>query len=224
MISMLANHRTRGIEVSRGHSKETQAIMFPPHTSRNEVSFLDQAGQSGWIDDITPEQHHRRGMLIYFSKYLSNNFDDIAREVCNLKKRTHTMETYTTESMLQNCSLTGQQFKEIIETLLARSNVFMALNVKKLKELEKGPEPFFKVYKYCTQGKDPEKVKLWTTDVSDEIKYAIDQRYCEMIEESNSKGLKKHRRNTAKQLSKNLPSLDYDGTLGIPCGSLNLEP
>jgi hypothetical protein len=86
----------------------------------------------------------------------------------------------------------------------------MELNVEKLKELEKGPEPSFKVYKYCTQGKDPEKVKLWTTNVCDEMEHAIDQRYCEMIQESKCKGSKKHRRNTAKQLSKNLPSLDYD--------------
>jgi hypothetical protein len=134
MISKLANHKTRSIEVSRGHNEETQAIIFPPRT-RNEVSFLDQARRSGWIDDITPEQHHRRGMLMYFSKYWSADFDDIAREERNLK-RTHTMETYTTESMIRNCSLTGQQFKEIKGTLLARSNVLMKLNVEKLKELE----------------------------------------------------------------------------------------
>jgi hypothetical protein len=36
----------------------------------------------------------------------------------------------------------------------------MELHVEKLKELEKGLEPFFKEYKYCTQGKDPEKVKV----------------------------------------------------------------
>jgi hypothetical protein len=66
------------------------------------------------------------------------------------------------------------------------------------------------VYKYCTQGKDPEKVKLWTTDVCEEMEHAIDQRYCEMIEESKSKGSKKHRRNTAKELAKNLPAPDYD--------------
>jgi hypothetical protein len=76
----------------------------------------------------------------------------------------------------------------------------MELNVEKLKELEKGPESFFKVYKYCTQGKDPEKVKLWTTDVCDEMEHAIDQQFCEMIEESKCKGSKKHRRNTTKEL------------------------
>jgi hypothetical protein len=76
-----------------------QSIIFPPR-SRNEVSFLDQACRSGWIDDITPEQHHRRGMLMFFSKYWSDDFDDIAREERNLK-RTYKMETYTTESMIR---------------------------------------------------------------------------------------------------------------------------
>jgi hypothetical protein len=42
------------------------------------------------------------------------------------------------------------------------------------------------------------------------MEHAIDQQYCEMIKERKSKGLKKHRQNTAKQLSKNLASLDYD--------------
>jgi hypothetical protein len=64
----------------------------------------------------------------------------------------------------------------------------MKLHAKKLKELEKGPEPFFKVYKYCMQGKDPEKVNSWTTDICDEMEHTINQRYCEMIEESKSKG------------------------------------
>jgi hypothetical protein len=122
MISTLEKHKTRCIDVRRDHNKEMQAIIFPPCT-RNEVSFLDQARRGGWIDDITPEQHHCRGMLVYFSKYWSNDFDDIARQEHNLK-RTHTMETYTTKSMIQNCSLTGQQFKEIKGTLLARSKVF----------------------------------------------------------------------------------------------------
>ncbi len=85
----------------------------------------------------------------------------------------------------------------------------MELNTLKLKELEKGPEPFFKVYKYCAPGKDPEKVKLWTTDVCEEMEHAIDQRYNEMIAESK-KGSKKHRRKAEKELSKNLPALDYD--------------
>jgi hypothetical protein len=95
-------------------------------------------------------------------------------------------------------------------TLSARSNFLMELHTEKLKELEKGPEPFFKVYNYCSQGKDPEKVKLWTTDVCEEMDHAIDQRYCEMIKESKSKGSKKHRWNTAKELAKNLPVLDYN--------------
>jgi hypothetical protein len=69
----------------------------------------------------------------------------------------------------------------------------MELHAKKLKELEKGPEPIFKVYKHCMQGKDPGKVKLWMTNVCEEMEHAIDQRYCEMIEESKSKGSKKHR-------------------------------
>jgi hypothetical protein len=150
MVSMLENHKTRTIEVSKDHSKETQAVIFPPHT-RNEISFVDQARHSGRIDDIAPEQHHRRGMIMYFSKYWSDNFDDIAMEEQNLKIM-HMMDTYTTESMVWNCSLTGQQFKEIKGTLLAWSNVLMELHAKKLKELEKGPEPFFKVCKYCTQG------------------------------------------------------------------------
>jgi hypothetical protein len=119
------------------------------------------------------------------------------------------MDTYTTESMIQNCSLTGQQFREIKGMLLAQSNVLMELHANKLKDLEKGPEPFFKVYKYCTQGKDPEKVKLWTTGVCEEMEHTIYQRYCEMIEESKSKG-KKHWRNTAKELAKTVPVLDYD--------------
>jgi hypothetical protein len=38
MISTLANHKTRSIEVSRGHNEETQAVIFPPHT-RNEVKI-----------------------------------------------------------------------------------------------------------------------------------------------------------------------------------------
>jgi hypothetical protein len=113
--------------------------------------------------------------------------------------------------MIQNCSLSGQQFRKIKGMLLARSNVLMELHAHKLKDLEKGLEPFFKVYKHCTQqGKDPEKVKLWTTNVCEEIEHVIDQRYCEMIQESKSKGLRKHRRNTAKELAKNLPVLDYD--------------
>jgi hypothetical protein len=96
MISTLANHKTRSIEVSRGHNEDTQAVICPPCT-RNEVSFLDQACHSGWIDDMTPEQHHHQRMLVYFWKYWSNHFDDIAREEQNLK-RTHMMDT--TESMI----------------------------------------------------------------------------------------------------------------------------
>jgi hypothetical protein len=167
----LANHKTRIIEVSRGQNEETQAVIFPPRT-RNIGSFLDQARRGGWIDDITPELHHRRGMLMYFSKYWSAELDAIASKEENLKKM-HTMDTYTMKSMIKNCSLTGQQFREIKGTLLARSNVLMELHTDKLKELEKGPDPFFKVYKYCTQGKDPEKVKLWTNDVCEEMEHAI---------------------------------------------------
>jgi hypothetical protein len=207
MITSLANRKTRSIEVSRGHNEETQAVIFPPRT-RTVDSFLDQASRSGWIDDLTPEPHHRRGMLMYFSKKWGDEFDAVASEERNLK-RTHTMDTYTTESMIRNCSLTGQQFREVKGTLLARTNVLMELNTLKLKELEKGPEPFFKVYKYCAPGKDPEKVKLWTTDVCEEMEHAIDQRYNEMIAESK-KGSKKHRRKAEKELSKNLPALDYD--------------
>jgi hypothetical protein len=33
------------------------------------------------------------------------------------------MDTYTTESMIRNCSLTGQQFREVKGTLLVRTNV-----------------------------------------------------------------------------------------------------
>jgi hypothetical protein len=88
-------------------------------------------------------------------EYWSNDFDNIARKEQNLK-RTHVIDTYTTNSMILNCSLTRQQFKETKGTLLARSNVLMELHIKKLKELEKGPKPSFKVYKYCMQGKDPE--------------------------------------------------------------------
>jgi hypothetical protein len=200
MVSMLANYKTRSIEVVRGHNEEAQTVVFPPRT-RNEDSFIDQARRSGWIDDVTPEPHHRRGMLMYFARYWRDDFDNVAREERKLK-RTHTMETYTTESMIRNCNLTGKQFKEIKGTLLARSNLLLELHPEKLKDLEKGPEPVFEVYKYCQQGKDPEKVKLWTTDVCEEVEYAIDQRYGEMIEES-----KNTRR---KKLAKHLPSLDYD--------------
>ena len=42
------------------------------------------------------------------------------------------------------------------------------------------------------------------------MEHTIGQRYCEMIEESKEKGSKKHRQNTAKELAKNLPALDYD--------------
>ena len=63
MITSLANRKTRSIEVSRGHNEETQAVIFPPRT-RTVQSFLNQASRSGWIDDITPEPHHRRGMLM----------------------------------------------------------------------------------------------------------------------------------------------------------------
>ena len=86
----------------------------------------------------------------------------------------------------------------------------MELHTEKLKELEKGPEPVFKVYKYCTQGKDPEKVKLWMTDICEEMEHAIKQRYCEMIEVTKSKGSEKNKRHTAKELATNLPALDYD--------------
>jgi hypothetical protein len=104
MISTLANRKTRSIKVSRGQNEETQqAVIFPPRIM-NVDSFLDQARHSGWIDDITPEPHHRRGMLIYFSKYWIADFDAIASEERNLK-RTHTMDIYTTESMIRNCSL-----------------------------------------------------------------------------------------------------------------------
>jgi hypothetical protein len=106
--------------------------------------------------------------------------------------------------MIHNCNLTGKQFKEIKGTLLARSNLLLELHPEKLKDLEKGPEPVFKVYKYCQQGKDPEKVKLWTTDVCEEVEYAIDQRYGEMIEEESNKNTRR------KKLAKHLPSLDYD--------------
>jgi hypothetical protein len=64
----------------------------------------------------------------------------------------------------------------------------MEIHANKLKDLENGPEPFFKVYTYCMHGKDPKKVKLWTTDVCEEMEHAIDQRCCEMIEESKLKG------------------------------------
>ncbi len=201
MVSMLANYKTRSVEVVRGYNEETQTVIFPPRT-RNEVSFIDQARRSGWIEDATPEQHHRRGMLMYFARYWKDDFDNVAREERKLKQ-THTMETYTTESMIRSCNLTGKQFKEIKGTLLARSNLSLELQPEKLKDLEKGPEPFFKVYKYCQQGKDPEKVKLWTTDVCEEVEHAIDQRYCEMIEEERTTSRR-------KQLTKNLPSLDYD--------------
>jgi hypothetical protein len=89
-------------------------------------------------------------------------------------------------------------------------NVLLEHHLDKLKELEKGPEPFFNPYKYCQQGKDPEKVKLWTMDICKEAEHAIDQQYYEMIKESKSKGSKKHRWRRAKQLSKNLHLLDYD--------------
>jgi hypothetical protein len=65
----------------------------------------------------------------------------------------------------------------------------MKLHAETLKEQEKGPEPFFKLYKYYMQGKDPEKVKSWTTNICNEMEHAIDQQYCE-IEERKSKGLK----------------------------------
>jgi hypothetical protein len=42
MISTLENHKTRSIEVSRGHNEETQAVTFPLHTRSAEDSFLDQ--------------------------------------------------------------------------------------------------------------------------------------------------------------------------------------
>ena len=84
MITSLANHKTRSIEVSRGQNEETQAVISPPHT-RNVDSFLDQARRSGWIDDITPELHHRLGMLMYFSKYWSDHFDAVASKKRNLK-------------------------------------------------------------------------------------------------------------------------------------------
>jgi hypothetical protein len=65
MISTLANHKKRSIEVSRGHNKETQAIIFPPRT-RNKNSFLNQARCSGWINDIIPEPHHIK-LATYFT-------------------------------------------------------------------------------------------------------------------------------------------------------------
>ena len=46
MVSMLANYKTRSIEVVRGQNKETQTVIFPPRT-RNEDSFIDQARCSG---------------------------------------------------------------------------------------------------------------------------------------------------------------------------------
>jgi hypothetical protein len=64
----------------------------------------------------------------------------------------HMMDTYTTKSTIWNCSLTGQQFTEIKGTLLAWSNLLMELHVKKLKELEKGLEPFFKQILHARQG------------------------------------------------------------------------
>ena len=115
MVSMLANYKTRSKEVVRGQNEETQTVIFPPRT-RNEISFIDQARRSGWIEDATPEQHHRQGMLMYFARYWKDDFDNVAREERKLKQ-THTMETYTTESMIRNCNLTGKQFKEIKGTL-----------------------------------------------------------------------------------------------------------
>ena len=84
MITSLANRKTRSVEVSRGHNEETQAVIFPPRT-RTVDSFLDNATRSGWIDDITPEPHHRRGMLMYFSKKWGDEFDAVASEERNLK-------------------------------------------------------------------------------------------------------------------------------------------
>jgi hypothetical protein len=78
MILTLENHKTRSIEVSSAVTTKRRKQLFFCGTSR--VLFLDQARQSGWIDDITPKQHHHWGMLINFSKYWCNNFDDIARE------------------------------------------------------------------------------------------------------------------------------------------------
>jgi hypothetical protein len=39
VISMLSNHKTRSIEISRGHNEETQAIIFPPRTSNEDPRF-----------------------------------------------------------------------------------------------------------------------------------------------------------------------------------------
>jgi hypothetical protein len=57
MIMSFANHKTRSIEVSRGKTEETQAVIFPPHT-KNVDSFLDQARCSGCIENVNSEPHH----------------------------------------------------------------------------------------------------------------------------------------------------------------------
>jgi hypothetical protein len=157
-------------------------------------------------------------MLVYFARYWRDDFNNIAREDQKLKQ-THKMETYTTESVICNCNITGKQFKETKGTLLARSNLSLELQADKLKDSEKGPQPsFFNVYKYCQQGKDPRKVKLWTTDVCKEVEHAIDQQYCEMIEEENTT-------RRQKKLMKHLHLIDFDlpplVNGGLPCQGIN---
>jgi hypothetical protein len=88
----------------------------------------------------------------------------------------------------------------------------LELQPEKLKDLEKAPKPFFKVYKYCQQGKDPEKVKLWTTDVCEEVEHAIDQQYCEMIPEERTT-------RRQKRLTKNVPLPDYNLPPSVNGGS-----
>jgi hypothetical protein len=94
-------------------------------------------------------------------------YDDIASEEQNLK-RTHTIDTYTTEIMIWNCSLTRDSSSEKSRDVVGTFKCFNGTPCQETQRDGKGPDPILKVYKYCTQGKDPEKVKLWTTNVCEE--------------------------------------------------------
>jgi hypothetical protein len=200
IVAYLSKERNENcFEIEHWNGKK-QAIAFPSRT-QSVASFMSHANETKWIEKMHPDKVSRDGILTYLAEKHTADFENIAKVKRNLQCLP-CMSTISTEALAILTKFTGQQLKDTRSFIFHETGLRIKHKTDESDELGKGPQPVFGEYTYHEGGKYVEKIRYWTTDTCEEAAHAIEQQYCEMVDDHESM-------ESAAPLTF-LPSLDYE--------------
>jgi hypothetical protein len=200
IVSYLSKERKENCYEIEHWNGTKQAIAFPSRT-QSIAAFMSHANETKWIEKMYPNKVSRDGILTYLAEKHTADFENIAKVKRNLQCLP-CMSTISTEALSILTKFTGQQLKDTRSFIYHETGLRIKHKADESDELGKGPQPVFGEYTYHEGGKYVEKIRYWTTDTCEEAAHAIQQHYCEMVDEHESI-------ESAAPLTL-LPSLDYD--------------